>query len=65
MKFGQLKEYNTTKTFLEKSYQKCGGETSPKLFSEKSKLSVPLDQSLVLSFTQCILYVKLRAMELY
>ena len=65
MKFGQLKEYNTTKNFLEKSYQKCGGETSPKLFSEKSKLSVPLDQSLVLSFTQFILYVKLRAIELY
>ena len=25
--------------FLEKSYTKCGGETSPRLFSQKLKLS--------------------------
>ena len=31
-------------TFLEKSYTKCGGETSPRPFSEKSKLSISLDQ---------------------
>ena len=29
MKFGQLREYNTTNIFLEKSYTKCGGEASP------------------------------------
>ena len=29
MKFGQLLEYNMTNIFLEKSYTKCGGETSP------------------------------------
>ena len=32
------------KIFLEKSYRKCGGETSPRLFSEKSKLSISPDQ---------------------
>ena len=30
--------------FLEKSYTKCGGETSPTPFSEKLKLTVSLDQ---------------------
>ena len=44
VKFGQLIEYNMRKIFLEKSYPKCGGETSPKLFSKKSKLSISLDQ---------------------
>ena len=29
MKFGQLIEYNMRNTFHEKSYTKCGGETSP------------------------------------
>ena len=28
MKFGQLIEYNKRKLFLEKSYTKCGGETT-------------------------------------
>ena len=44
MKFGQLIECNMRKSFLEKSFTKCGGETSPRLFSEKSKLSISLDQ---------------------
>ena len=35
MKIGQLTEYNMRSIFLEKSYTKCGGETSPRLFSEK------------------------------
>ena len=35
MKFGQLIEYNMRNIFLEKSYSKCGGETSPEPFSEK------------------------------
>ena len=29
MKFGQLIECNMRNIFLEKSYTKCGGETSP------------------------------------
>ena len=44
MKFGQLIEYNMRNIFLEKSYIKCGGETSPRPFSEKLKLSISLDQ---------------------
>ena len=43
MKFGQLTEYNIKNIFLEKSYTKCGGETIPRPFSKKSKLSIPLD----------------------
>ena len=42
MKFGQLIEYNMRNIFLEKSYAKYGGETSPRPFSEKLKLSIKL-----------------------
>ena len=44
MKFDQLIEYNMKDVFLEKSYTKCGGETIPRPFSKKSKLSVSLDK---------------------
>ena len=44
MKFGQLIEYNTRKTSLKKSYTEGGGETSPRLFYEKLKMSISLDQ---------------------
>ena len=44
MKFGQLIEYNMRNTFVEKSYTKYGGETIPRPFSKKSKLSISLDQ---------------------
>ena len=44
IKFGQLIEYNMSNIFLEKSCIKCGGETSPRPFSGKSKLSISLDQ---------------------
>ena len=37
--FGQLVEYSMRKNFLEKSCTKCGGETSPRPFFIKSKLS--------------------------
>ena len=43
-KFGQFLDYNLSKIFFEKSHPKCGGETSPKSFSKKPKLSIPLDQ---------------------
>ena len=35
MKFGQLTECNMRNIFLEKSYTKCDGETSPRPFPEK------------------------------
>ena len=44
MTFGQLIEYNMRNIFLEKSYTKCGGKTSPIPFYKKSKLSIPLNQ---------------------
>ena len=44
MKFGQLIECNMRNIFLEKSYTKCSGETSPRPFSEKLKFSICLDQ---------------------
>ena len=43
MKFGQLIEYNM-RNILEKSYTKCGAETSPRPFPEKLKLRISLDQ---------------------
>ena len=44
MKFGKLIECNMRKNFLQKSFTKCGGETSPRPFSAKLKLSISLDQ---------------------
>ena len=44
MKLGKLKEYNIRNIILEKSYTKCGWETSPRPFSGKLKLSISLDQ---------------------
>ena len=43
MKFGHLMEYNMRNIFPEKSYTECGGETIPRPFSKKSKLSISLD----------------------
>ena len=40
MKLGQLIEYDMRNTFLKKSYEKCGGETIPRPFSKKPKLSI-------------------------
>ena len=44
MKFGQSIECNMMNIFFEKSCTKRGRETSPRPFSEKSKLSMSLDQ---------------------
>ena len=44
MNTGQVIECNMRNIFLEKSYLKSGGETSPRPFSEKLKLSISLDQ---------------------
>ena len=43
MKFGQVIEYNMGNILTEKSYTKCVGETIPRPFSKKSKLSITLD----------------------
>ena len=65
MKFGQLIDYNMRIIFIEKRYTKCGGETSPRPFSEKLKLSIS-SESIVQSFIQFVLlYANLRAIEIY
>ena len=51
--------------FLEKSYIECGGETSPKPFSEKSKLSTSLDQQSKVLCSLFLLYAKWSAIEIY
>ena len=65
MKFGQLIEWNTRDIFLEKSYAKCDGETSPRPFSEKPKLSISLDQLSKVLYSLFLLYTKLRDIETY
>ena len=44
MKFGQLIKCNIRNIFLEKSATTWVGETSPRLFSKKLKVSISLDQ---------------------
>ena len=44
MQFGKLIECEMRSSFLEKSYTKCGGETSPRPFPKKLKLSISPDQ---------------------
>ena len=44
VRLGQLIEYNMRNIFLEKSYTKGGGETIPRVFTKKSKLSISLNQ---------------------
>ena len=44
MKFGQIIEYDMRNIFLEKSCTKYDGETIPRPFSKKSKLSISLEQ---------------------
>ena len=65
MKFGQLIECNMRNIFLEKSYTKCGGETSPRPFSEKLKLSISLDQESKVSHSLFLLYAKSNAIKIY
>ena len=65
MKFGQLIEYNMRNIVLKKSYTKCGGKTSPRLFSGQLKLSLSLDQQPKVLYSLLLLYPKLRVIEIY
>ena len=65
MKCGQLIDYNIRNIFLEKSYAKCGGETGPRSFREKLKLSISLDQKPKVSFSLLLLHPKLRDIKIY
>ena len=42
---------------VEKSYTKCGGETIPRPFSKKLKLSRSLDQYFIQSFIQFVFII--------
>ena len=65
MKSGQLIKCNIRNIFLEKSYIKCGGGTSPRHFSEKLKLSISLGQQSKVLYSLLLLYGKLGAIEIY
>ena len=58
MKFGRFIEYNTRNIFLEKSYTKCGGETSSRPFSKKPKSSISQDQQSEHFYSLFLLYVR-------
>ena len=65
MKLGRLLEFSMQNIFLEKSYTKCGGETSPKPFSKKSKLSLSRNQQSKALHSLFLFYVQVRAIEIY
>ena len=65
MTYGQLIECNVRNIFLEKPDIKCGGETSPRLFSEKLKLRISLNQQSRVLHSLFLLYGKLRAIEIH
>ena len=56
MKFSQLVEYNMRNIFLEKPSKKWDGETNPRCYSKKSKLSISLDQQPMISYRHFSLY---------
>ena len=58
MKFGQLIGYNIRNIFVSKTTHKCSGETSPRPFSKKSKLSICLDQPSKILYSLFLLYVQ-------
>ena len=53
MKLSLLIECNIRNIYFEKTYAKCSGETSPTLFSKRSKLGIYLDQQCLMSYRVC------------
>ena len=58
MKFPKLVEYNMINIFIEKMCRKCDGETSPRPFFKKPKLTISLDQQSEVSYYLFFMYVK-------
>ena len=56
-------ERSIKNVFLEKSYTKCGEETSSRPFSKKSKLSLSLDQHSKVLYSLCLLYVQVKSYQ--
>ena len=50
---------------LERSYTKCGGETSHRPFSGKLKFIISLDEYSKVLYSLFLLYPKMRAIEVY
>ena len=63
MKLGQLIEYNMRNIFLEKSYTKCGGETSPRPFSKKLNFCICLYQQSKILYSLFLLYVQVEGYQ--
>ena len=63
MKLHQLIDYDMRNILLEKAYTKCGGETSPRTFSEKLKFTMSLDQTSKVLYSVFLLYAKLRVLK--
>ena len=63
MQPGQLVEYNLRNIFFQKPYTKGDGETIPRLFSEKSNLSISLDQYFKVLYILLLLFAKLRTIK--
>ena len=63
MKFGQLIEHNMRNIFF--LYTECGGDTIPRPFLKKLKLSISLNQYSKVSYSLFLLYAKLRTIRIY
>ena len=51
--------------FVEKSYTKCDGETVPRPFSKKPKLSIPLHQKSKVQYSLLLSYAKFKNIKIY
>ena len=65
MKYAQLIVYKMRNIFVEKSYIKCDGETVPRPFSKKPKLSIPLHQKSKVLYSLLLSYAKFRNIKIY
>ena len=65
MKLDQLLEFNMRNNFQKKSFTKCGGETIPRPFSKKSKLSISLNQYPKVFYSLFLFNAKLKAIKIY
>ena len=57
-------EYNMKNIFVERSYRKCAAETTPRPLSEKSKLSISLNEWCNVLNSLFLLYANLRAIKI-
>ena len=49
--------------FLEKLYTKCGGETSPRPFSKRPRLSKSFDQRSEILYSLNLLYIQVKGYQ--